>query len=404
MELDFLECEDFSFQTGGGSINRPSTSNQNDLVEFDVKENRKRTIKKYNGEEIDYQIIFNLQSRSNISILEVEEGVLQLFNRIIQRSTQFLNPGDLIRICVDTTSLDSPLSTKLMPVSEMTPEKIVSQIEKVIISGKKVDLDSSLKINILTIKRPLGSGRTKILNLPLNTKSKKSIIAINNQDELCCARAIVVAVAYLENDPRKKYISAGNKPLQGVLARELHCKANVSLGPCGHSEIEKFALHLDVQINVVDAQAFNKVTFSTPDKSKKIFLWLKKNHYDVITKMTGFLGTSYYCSYCDIGYKTKSAHRCKNKCPTCFSDSCLVTRPVNCPDCNKMCRSLDCFERHRNDNKKHISLCAQFGLCGDCYKVYKKNFPHICGGNICKFCKQSCITSEHLCFMRRTEI
>ena len=29
------------------------------------------------------------------------------------------------------------------------------------------------------------------------------------------------------------------------------------------------------------------------------------DHYDAITKVTGFLGTQYYCKYCDVGYKQK---------------------------------------------------------------------------------------------------
>ena len=38
------------------------------------------------------------------------------------------------------------------------------------------------------------------------------------------------------------------------------------------------------------------------------------DHYDAITKVTGFLGTQYYCEYCDVGYKQRGNHRCADGC------------------------------------------------------------------------------------------
>ena len=38
------------------------------------------------------------------------------------------------------------------------------------------------------------------------------------------------------------------------------------------------------------------------------------DHYDAITKVTGFLGASYYCEYCDVGYTHRGDHRCADGC------------------------------------------------------------------------------------------
>jgi len=49
------------------------------------------------------------------------------------------------------------------------------------------------------VKIPRGSSRTKIINLSENIKTKSSIIQINNDDNLCCPRAIVVALSTQTN-------------------------------------------------------------------------------------------------------------------------------------------------------------------------------------------------------------
>ena len=38
--------------------------------------------------------------------------------------------------------------------------------------------------------------------------------------------------------------------------------------------------------------------------------WNGDNHYDTITKVSGFLGCIYYYEYCDFGYTNRGDHRC----------------------------------------------------------------------------------------------
>ena len=54
---------------------------------------------------------------------------------------------------------------------------------------------------------------------------KQTIVRITNDDELCCARAIVVAKAITDEDPRVKTIKDSWSHLQETLARELHEEA-----------------------------------------------------------------------------------------------------------------------------------------------------------------------------------
>ena len=49
-----------------------------------------------------------------------------------------------------------------------------------------------------------------------------------------------------------------------------------------------------------------------------IYLYKNKNHFDVITSMTGFLCKSYYCHSCKKSYKKRDCHKCPDKCIACF--------------------------------------------------------------------------------------
>ena len=62
---------------------------------------------------------------------------------------------------------------------------------------------------------------------------------IRNDDELCCARAIVTAKAKLDSDPNWNNVRLG-RTIQGDLATQLHEKAKVQCGICGIPEIKKF--------------------------------------------------------------------------------------------------------------------------------------------------------------------
>jgi len=73
------------------------------------------------------------------------------------------------------------------------------------------------------------------------TAKKTSVIRIKNNDELCCARALVVAKAKVDHHPKQKAIQEGKGPLQRTLALELQHEAKVPLGPCSYDAFTAFS-------------------------------------------------------------------------------------------------------------------------------------------------------------------
>ena len=72
------------------------------------------------------------------------------------------------------------------------------------------------------------------------TAKKQSIIRIQNNDVLCCARALVTAKAKVDQHPKMRSIGQGTK-LQKELALLLHHEAHVPFSPCGYEELVKFS-------------------------------------------------------------------------------------------------------------------------------------------------------------------
>ena len=73
---------------------------------------------------------------------------------------------------------------------------------------------------------------------------KRSIVRIQNDelynDELCLARAN----AKVDKDDRYKPIVDHQGTMQTRLARELHQKAGVPIGPCGLDEVKQFQIYM----------------------------------------------------------------------------------------------------------------------------------------------------------------
>ena len=96
--------------------------------------------------------------------------------------------------------------------------------------------------------------------------------------------------------------------------------------------------------------------------------WNGDHHYDTITKVTGFLGCSYYCEYCDIGYTYRYTyrgdHRCSDGCDGCYNDiPYTYDRKIFCRDRKRTFRSPACFNNHKQKNK---SICQLVYNCAKC--------------------------------------
>ncbi|RMX55518.1 hypothetical protein pdam_00022899 [Pocillopora damicornis] len=98
-----------------------------------------------------------------------------------------------------------------------------------------------------------------------------------NNDELCCARAIVVAKAIADEDPQLKLVKDSHCPLQKKLVQTLHEEARL------------FEIILnEYQFVVVSAEHGHAIVHKRPQSNKQIVLLMHDRHFDVLTKLPGF--------------------------------------------------------------------------------------------------------------------
>ena len=241
----------------------------------------------------------------------MHEQLHKIFQQILDETIGGVPPQDQVRFLLLSPQLDKPIHFPFM----------------------------AAEINVIHVSMPVGGKGNKRseVNLEKHLKKKRSIIRIQNEDELCMARALVVAKAKLDNDPHYKYVSDHRKPMQARLAQELHQNAGVPFGPCGIEQAKLFQAYLvEYQINIVSKEYNDNIIYNGPEKDKKIYLYMHDNHYDVITKMPGFFARSYYCHTCKKAYSNYEEHLCPNECKCCgFSPICPEESWRTCKDCHR---------------------------------------------------------------------
>jgi hypothetical protein len=142
-------------------------------------------------------------------------------------------------------------------------------------------LDDSVSVNVVHVEMPQGgTGRKRdVVNLESFLRKKDRIVQIKNKDDLCCSRAIIVAKAKLDKDPKYKSMVTPRGTLQGRSAHQLHESAGVPPGSCGVPEIKKFQAALpDYQLNVISKEHLNAMIYSGPESDKCLYLYHHDNH------------------------------------------------------------------------------------------------------------------------------
>ena len=293
-------------------------------------------------------------------------------------------------------------------------------------SNEEFQPDQGLQVDVVHVRVPLpGSGR-KNLNvcnraLAKDDRRKRSIISVQNKDELCCARAIVTMRAWVHRNDPVRFDSTTHPwrdwcncrdgfSRQTVLARELHQAAGVPEGPCGIQELQQFQAYLSslnppYQLKVM-ARSFPFVLrFIGPEAPHIIRLLQTNDHFDGCTTFSGFLNRTYWCDDCNCAFSTDDAehHPCEGKtCRACHRRTCpdfdKGRRPtLECPRCCLCFYGPRCLQYHQSQD-----TCRKRKRCRACSKVYKveKKRPHRCGYADCPSCGQYEKLDSHKCFIQ----
>ena len=288
------------------------------------------------------------------------------------------------------------------------------------------------KIVVQSVKIPTGKGR---LYLTKDTVSRKNcIITVKNDDTICLARSIVTAHANLKperwSNTQLKNGFNGSRKLQRLQAMKLHEDPHIEINDYGNdlSDVEKFAKHLGIEINIIVAEQFNSIVYTANHRSSKmksrgsedkIYLLKTRNHFDVIKSLTAFYDTHYYCQECKKAYTKRDKHKCLSKCLSCFTyakDTKCEGNEITCEKCNRKFFGKRCFKNHLKNRSKASTkgegkqakltdiVCDTVKKCNDCLRIITGKFmkKHKCGYSECTNCGKY-LGKDHKCYLKKVK-
>lgn len=362
--------------SGGRNGGRPKRKRVEGTFQFRATPFREQSAKKYGLKRTFYHL--RLENPSNTFpvghgniVNAFEQGLADVINDIIE--DEELPDHDRIQIYLGSRRLRNSHTSAHVSVEQWrdpmgSARQVLQNISNLLNSNENFEPDETLQLDVTYISMPVpGTGKPKgkrkrwcfgSSNYGDFLKNKRSVVQIDNKDDLCCGRAIVVAKAIVDKDPRLNTINNGRCHLQETLARELHREACVLPGPCGLDQIRSFEIVLpEYQFVVVSAEHAHAIVHKGPPSEKQIILLMHDGHFDVITKLPGFFDTSYFCLECEKGYSQEdySHLSCKGKkCDACYQKNCrdyeLFRHEENpqlpCKDCNRKFYGVTCQLNH----------------------------------------------------------
>ena len=153
---------------------------------YQIQPGRSYHSKKFNMTAKNYSVHFN-NALGDVDLLESRNRTYRIFDQLIEDVTRGINPNDQVRFVLQSDQLQFPISIPFCPLEELTVEKVLSNVEKVVQSNEDFRLNDTVTINLNHVEMPRGSGKCKrtTLNIRDHLKKKKSVILINNRDDLC---------------------------------------------------------------------------------------------------------------------------------------------------------------------------------------------------------------------------
>jgi len=355
------------------------------------------------------------------------------FREIHAYALHSCEPTDYVGLSFDSADLaHGPAGLSFRPARDLTPEDIWGLVSSVAQSAGGIDIAKNFIVRVFNVAAPAGRGGVSN-RLTREDVAKRSILQINNTDNLCFPRSIVAARVYCERgnvrtgelNDKWNSVRYWNSVLQRELALQLTRSAGIAIPEegCGIHEIERFQRFLaaeNIAIIVYNFSTFGRGENPLYDGRAllaslgrehsyclHIMYYERSRHYNPILSLKAAAGArGGYCVACNMGYRNGRSHRCSKKCPRCYaSPSCEQpdVEIIKCETCNRAFFGNSCFERHRAersyDEKSLASVCDSVRICNGCGRFVKSNSRHECDVIFCKTCF-SLQSTNHSCFMR----
>ena len=282
-------------------------------VNYKVESEMKNFSRKFDCEQTLFKISFP------IILKTFEDGLTeinQLFQDLHQQFIDTLKPREIIRIVFSHTSFQTPVNIPFMTKEDLTELNFLNYFEHIMQSFKTIAInkDNSFYISIIIAHLPRGQRKMTTLKKKqpkytkknrIKKKSKffhshqdycdnnKGIITVLNNDNLCGIRAILIALAFEQNDPQKYLLTHKDSEILNTRVHNFLINSNldkeyIEQYGLGLHDFEKIENYLQTyQLTIIHSDGkLNKEPIYIGKTSKKtkhhIYISFTGTHFNVI--------------------------------------------------------------------------------------------------------------------------
>lgn len=350
-----------------------------------------------------------------------------VFLNIIKELKKVAKSGDKVQFVVYTektpafdgdSGMSSPVTTPLIDISTLTETAIVPFLISNFHSYDHITIGDQIVVESVLIRSAANMTQSEINQLSTTAgndewfqqldklKKVKGLIRIRNDDNMCLARALVVAYFHEKMEQTKNssehrhFVDLFNSVRLANDGHHHHRQGEYAFSLCEFAKVTpfqmttdndilKFADYLKAQIKVVSSSNFQIVcSFGEHSRPLKLYLLqrtIRQNfdimspdcvtnqllHYDAIVDIKTLKGFRHYCKFCDVGFSQIQSHKCRDIsswCNACFRRECqnVQMAALCCNVCGVKTRGSECMEKHHE-----IDICAIF-ICTKCHKRVPK--------------------------------
>lgn len=292
---------------------------------------------------------------------------------------------DYVGFIFDHPDLNFSIDHPLVIFKNFKINNLSMLFQSVCQSKKSLKIDNNLKLSIILVKTPVGRGGLEKYYL----HNSNCLKIVNNSDNMCAIRAILIAKAYVDNSDFKQDLCKLNSKRLERETIKLANSLDLLNVPCTFREISKIEQFLKYYRICIYSN--NKFIYKGPPNQKHIYLLYHHNHYSAISNIKSFLNCSYFCNFCLSPFEKIGEHKCKNICNMCFNPKCLFVTNISCTYCTKMCQNEKCLKIHCE------KFCEKLRECCICGRLKSK--LHVCNDE--KYCLncQEVVNIDHKCYL-----
>ena len=127
--------------------------------------------------------------------------IVQILDHVLQLVMDEVGENDRVRIRIDSRTFHIPIYTLLTKKSELTVDRWMMEVEKVLNSHEEFILDDSFTVTTEYAEIPAGRCFDKVPKmLAAKLHKMRCVVPIKNSNSICMARALVVGKAHADGN------------------------------------------------------------------------------------------------------------------------------------------------------------------------------------------------------------